>query len=104
MYDIIYKKLTNNSNHLQYVTSRFQDLKAASIKLNMLDKIMKQYKLNNFVPEPRQHYISVTILLILIILAWCFSIDKLCTTKRNVKLLPLTIRKAKTILDEDFNN
>lgn len=56
MYDIIAKKIADESNHLRYVTNMFQDLKAASIKLNMLDEIMIQCEPNNFVPEPR-HYI-----------------------------------------------
>lgn len=33
MYDVIYKKLINNNNHLRYITSGFQDLYSAGIKL-----------------------------------------------------------------------
>lgn len=100
MYDVIYKKLTNTSSHLIYVTNRFQDLRATSIKLNMLDEVMKQYEPNNFVSEPR-HYISVSVLVIIIFLAWYFRIDKYCKKKRqNIKFLPLAITKAKNRTDD----
>lgn len=99
-YDVISKELADTNNHLRYVTSRFQDLKAASIKLNTLDDMMKQYEPNNFVPEPR-HYISATILLILVILACYFRIDKICVRKKNMKVLPITFkRNRKTKEDE----
>ena len=76
MYDIISKKMANDNNHLRYVINRFEDLKAASIKLNMLDDIMKQYEPDDYFPEPR-HYVSITVLIVLIGLAWYFRVDKL---------------------------
>lgn len=95
-YDVIYKKLTNTSNHLRYVTSRFQDLKAAGIKLSMLDEVIKQYEPNNFVPEPR-HYVSVSILIILIVIACYFRIDKYCRrTRQSIKLLPIIKARKQT--------
>lgn len=66
----------------------------------MLDDIMKQYEPNNFVPEPR-HYVSSTVLFILLALAWHFRIDKLCKRKKNIKILPITFKKnRKTVEDE----
>lgn len=100
MYNIVYKKLTNSSHHLRYVTNRFQDIQAASIKLSALDDLMKQYEPNNFVPEPR-HYISATILIILIAVAWYFRIDHICMSKRNVKLLPLFSRRTKPVTKDE---
>lgn len=51
MSDLISKKIYDDSNRLWYVTNTFHDLKAASIKFNMLDDLMKQYESNNYVPE-----------------------------------------------------
>jgi hypothetical protein len=104
MYNVISKKLIDNSNHLRYVSNRFQDLKTASIRLNMLDDIMKQYEPNNFIPELR-HYVSATILLTLIVVGWYFQVDKLCRTKKKFTLLPVTFKKNKVttdVTDEDL--
>lgn len=102
MYDVISKKLTDNNNHLRYVTNRFQDLKAASIKLSMLEDIMRQYEPDNFIPEPK-HYISATILVILIVLAWYFRIDKLCKSRKPLTLIPIAFRKNHTTTDEELS-
>ena len=101
MYDVISKKLAESSNHFKYVTSRFQDLQTASIKLNMLDDIIGQYEPNNFVPEPR-HYISATVLVILIVLAWYFRIDKLCRNKKHVKFLPITFKRNRKNKEDEL--
>lgn len=103
MYDAIYKKLTNGTNQLRYVTNRFQELKAASIRLNELHDIMKQYEPNNFVPETK-HYISVVAIIALIILALYFRVDKRCRKRSGLALLPLIVRKekAKSVIDTDL--
>lgn len=106
MYDAIYKKLTNGTNQLCYVTNRFHELKAANIRLNELHEIMKQYEPNNFIPETK-HCISscfYCISIALIILALYFRVDKRCRKRNSLALLPLIIRKekAKSVIDTDL--
>lgn len=82
-YERIARKLKNLTSHIKTVSHSLNDLKSASIRLDTLDSILKQFEPNNYVSY-ETHYMSLTALFcILIFVVYYFKLYKLCKTKKR---------------------
>lgn len=90
-YDILFEHLKNSTNRIKYVSSSLNDLKTASIRLDTLNEIIKQYEPNNYVSSNVHYYSIMPMCILVIFLFYYFKLYRFCYVKKEkVQTLQIT--------------